>query len=266
MTSAEWAAWADPVFWRVTLGGALRLATPIAFAALGETIAERSGTLNLGVEGMMGAGALAAVVGASVAGWPFGLLAAALVGLALGLLMAAATLAMRINQIVAGIAFSLVSTGLTAYLFQLWQPSGGFMPFAPLAPTLRIPGLAEIPFLGDILFKQSALTYGCAALIGATMLALRYTRIGLSLAAAGDDPASAALRGVAVAPVRALALAFAGAMAGLGGAAITLGFLGSYSDGVTAGRGYVAIAVVIIGRWTPLRRAPAPCCSRCSTA
>lgn len=244
--------WFDPIFWRVALGGALRLATPIAFAALGETVAERSGTLNLGVDGIMTAGALTAVLGATVGGWPLGLALAALVGLALGFGMAAATLLGRANQVVAGIAISVVSAGLTTYVFQSWQPSGQSMPLVSLAPTYHVPLLADIPFLGEIFFSQSVLTYGCAALFAITSFALRRTRIGLVLRASGDDPHAALLRGVAVVRTRALALAFGGLTAGLGGAAITVGVLGAYSDGVTAGRGYIAIAVVIIGRWSPL--------------
>ena len=252
MTGLALADWIDPIFWRVTLGGTLRLATPIAFAALGETIAERSGTLNLGVDGIMTAGALAAVLGASVGGWPAGLALAALIGMALGLGMAAATLLGRANQVVTGIAVSLVSIGLTTYVFQLWQPSGQFMPLVSLAPTYRVPLLADIPFLGEALFSQSVLTYGCAGLFALAAFALSRTRIGLVLKASGDDPQAALLRGVDVVKTRALALAFGGLAAGLGGAAITVGFLGAYSDGVTAGRGYIAIAVVIIGRWSPI--------------
>jgi simple sugar transport system permease protein len=244
--------WLDPLFWKATLGGALRLATPIVFAALGETVVERSGTLNLGVDGMMTAGAFAAVAGASAAGWPFGLLAAALVGLALGLAMGAAVLDGGANQIVAGIAIALVSVGLTTYAFQLWQPSGQSMSFVPLAPSFRIPILSQTPFAGEVLFTQSVLTDAAFGLLAALVFVLRWTRVGLVVKAAGDDPEAATLRGVDVLSVRRLALAFGGLAAGVGGAAITIGFLGSYSDGVSAGRGYIAIAVVIIGRWSPI--------------
>jgi ABC-type uncharacterized transport system permease subunit len=252
MTAADAVTWLDPSFWRATFGGALRLATPIVFAALGETIVERSGTLNLGVDGMMTAGAFTAVVGASLAGWPFGLLLAALTGLALGLGMGAAVLKGGADQIVTGIAIALISVGLTTYAFQLWQPSGQTMPFVPVVPAIHIPVLSSIPFIGDIFFAQSLLTDAGFVLLAATVLALRLTRIGLVIRAAGDDPVAAALRGVHVVRTRLLALAFGGLMAGLGGGAITIGFLGSYSDGVTAGRGYIAIAVVIIGRWSPV--------------
>ena len=252
MTTSDPTIWLDAAFWKATLGGALRLATPIAFAAIGETVVERSGTLNLGVDGMMTAGAFAAVVGASLAGWPFGLIVAGLAGLALGLGMGVAVLKGGANQIVAGIAIALVSVGMTTYAFQLWQPSGQTVPFVPLAPTIRIPLLSDIPFVGEAFFAQSVLTDSVVLLLAATLVTLRLTRWGLVIKASGDDPAAAALRGVDVLGARLLAMAFGGAMAGLGGAAVTIGFLGSYSDGVIAGRGYIAIAVVIIGRWSPL--------------
>ena len=204
------AVWVDPVFWRVTLAGAVRLATPIAFAAVGEMIAERTGTLNLSVDAVMTAGALAAVMAGAIGGWMVGLAAAAGIGLVLGLAMAALTIAGRLNQIVAGIAISLVGYGLTETVFQLWQPSGQLAPLIPLVPTLPLPALSSIPFLGDALFTQSLLTYGAVALIALVWFALRFTRLGLVARAVGDDSAAAALRGVAVGWTRALALAFGG--------------------------------------------------------
>jgi general nucleoside transport system permease protein len=248
----DFSVWADPVLWRVTLAGAIRLATPIAFAAIGEMVAERAGTLNLSIDAAMTAGALAAVIAAALGGWIAGVAAAAAVGLLLGLAMAALTVIGRLNQIVAGIAVSLVGYGLADYVFELWQPSGQLAPLTPLVPTVRLPGLSAIPFIGDVMFKQSLLTYGAVALAALVSFVLRRTRLGLMLRAAGDDSAAASLRGVAVGRIRGLSLAFGGAAAGVGGAAITLGFLGSFTEGATGGRGYVAIAVVIIGRWTPL--------------
>jgi ABC-type uncharacterized transport system permease subunit len=173
----------------------------------------------------MTAGALAAVMAAATGGWTVGLAAAAGIGLVLGLAMATLTVAGRLNQIIAGIAVSLVGYGLTETVFQLWQPSGQLAPLVPLVPTLPLPALSSIPFLGEVLFTQSLLTYGAVALIGLVWLALRFTRLGLVARSVGDDNAAAALRGVAVGRARALALAFGGAAAGLGGAAITLGFL-----------------------------------------
>jgi simple sugar transport system permease protein len=245
--------WLDLVFWQVVLGGAVRLATPIALAALGETIAERSGTINLGVDGIMVVGAFTAVVAASASGgWVSGLVCGAGAGLLFGVGMALTILYGRANQIIVGIAVSLLGAGLTDYFFQIWQPSGQSAFLVPLAPTLAVPVLRNLPLAGEALFGQSLLTYFCIVLIAAVALALRHTRPGLVLRAVGDDPAGTAMRGINVLTVRILALGAGGLLAGLGGAALTVGYLGSFTDGVVAGRGYVAIAVVIIGRWSPV--------------
>ena len=134
---SDLSAWIEPVFWRVTLAGTVRLATPIAFAAIGEMVAERAGTLNLSVDAVMTAAALAAVIAAAFGGWVFGLAAAAAIGLVLGLAMAALTVARRLNQIVAGIAVSLIGYGLTETVFQLWQPSGELAPLVQRGSNSR---------------------------------------------------------------------------------------------------------------------------------
>ncbi len=242
----------DLIFWEIVLASAIRLATPIALAALGETLVERSGSINLGVDGLMMAGAFAAVVAGAAAGWGAGLAMGFFVGGVFGLAMAVSVLRGGADQIVAGIALALLGTGLAAFFFKIWQPSGRSLMVVPLVPTIEIPGLRQLPLIGEALFGQSALTYGCAALALALAWMLQATRHGLALRAVGDDPAAAALRGVDVIATRTWALAAGGALAGLGGAAITIGYLGSFTDGVTAGRGYVAIAVVIIGRWQPV--------------
>jgi simple sugar transport system permease protein len=243
--------WSDLVFWEIVLGGMVRLATPIFLAALGEVITERSGTLNLGIDGIMTAGAFAAVVFASFSGWGGGLAGAALVGAIYGFLLAFAVVKRQASQIIAGIAISLIGAGLTSYLFQLWQPSGQMVMFVPLAPTIAIPILSDIPFIGSILFKQNLITYGAVIILVGAMLLLRHTRIGLILRAVGDDRSASEIRGIDTSTVRMASIVIGGALMGLAGAAITIGFLGSFNDGLTNGRGYVALAVVIIGRWSP---------------
>jgi simple sugar transport system permease protein len=242
----------DIVFWEIVLAGTFRLATPIALAALGEVIVERAGNLNLGIDGIMLAGAFAAIVGGAYAGWGFGLGSGVLIGALMGAVMAFAVLRGGADQIITGIAIALLGTGLATFFFQVWQPSGRSVMVVPLVPTVEIPYLRQLPLVGEALFGQSILTYACFAIALALVWVLRSTRIGLAIRASGDDPAAAILRGVDVVKVRAWAMIFGGAMAGLGGAAITVGYLGQFSDGVTAGRGYVAIAVVIIGQWSPI--------------
>lgn len=229
-------------FWEIVLAGAIRLATPVVFAAIGETVVERSGTINLGIEGMMALGAFAGIWAAAEAGWGAGLVAGGLAGALLALAMAIAVLRGGADQIVVGIAVTLLGVGLAAYFFKLWQPSGRSAVIVPLVPQLQLPWV-----LG-----QSLLTYVAAGLLIMVAWSLRRSRPGLMIRAVGDDPGAAALRGVPVIAVRTMALCFGGLMAGLGGAAMTIGYLGSYTDGVTGGRGYIAIAVVIIGRWSPV--------------
>ena len=239
-------------FWTILLAGAVRLATPIVLAALGETLVERSGMVNLGVEGMMALGALMGVLGASEAGWAAGLALGAAAGGFLGLIMGFAVLKGGVNQIVAGIAIALLGVGLADYFFQLWQPSGRSAVVVPLVPTLRLPFLDRLPLLGEVLFAQSPLTYFAIAAVAVATWALKQTIPGLRIRAVGDDPEAANLRGIDVVSVRIATLVLGGALAGFGGATITVGYLGSFTDDVTSGRGYVAIAVVIIGRWSPV--------------
>jgi general nucleoside transport system permease protein len=244
--------WSDPIFWEIVLGGMFRLAVPILLAALGEMITERAGTINLGIDGIMTAGAFAAIVCAWLGGWGLGLAGAAAIGGLYGLLLAVSVIRYGANQIIVGIAISLIGVGLTSYLFQLWQPSGQMVIFVPLVPVVTVPWLVDLPFVGSIFFKQNLLTYATAAILLVAIYLLARTRLGIVLKAVGDDPDAAEVRGIDTSKVRHLALVIGGALMGLGGAAITLGVLGSFNDGLTNGRGYVALAVVIIGRWTPL--------------
>ncbi len=239
-------------FWAILLAGAVRLATPITLAALGETLVERCGIVNLGVEGMMALGAFVGVWGASEQSWGMGLILGGASGGLLGLLMGLAVLKGGVNQIVAGIAITLLGIGLADYLFQIWQPSGRSAVVVPLVPILRLPLIDRLPLFGEALFAQSPLTYLAVAAVFAASWALKPTTPGLSLRAVGDDPEAAQLRGVDVVSVRIATLVIGGALAGIGGATITVGYLGSFSDDVTSGRGYIAIAVVIIGRWSPI--------------
>jgi simple sugar transport system permease protein len=244
--------WLDLAFWELVLAGGIRLGTPVAIAALGETVVERSGRLNLGIEGTMIAGALAGTFGSATWGWQAGVLLGVAVGALFGALMAVLVEVGRANQVVAGIAVTLLGAGLASYLFVVWIPSGRDTAVVELAPRLTVPGLADLPLVGPVLFDQSILTAVALGLAVGTWWLLRRTRAGLLVRAAGDDPAAAAVRGVRVGAVRSLAYVWGGALAGLAGASITVGYLGSYTDGVVAGAGFIALAIVIVGRWSPL--------------
>ena len=238
--------WSDPVFWQIVLGGMFRLAVPIFLAALGEMITERAGAINLGIDGVMTAGAFAAVYFAWVGGWEAGLAGALATGAVCGLVFAVAILRFRAHPIIVGIALSLIGAGLTSYLFQLWQPSGQSAVYVPLVPSFTVSAF------GAVLVKQNLLTYATAALLALAVYLLGWTRLGIVLRAVGDDPEAALVRGVDVVRVRYAAFLIGGALMGLAGASITLGVLGAFNDDLTNGRGYVALAVVIIGRWTPV--------------
>ena len=243
--------WADLVFWQSVIGGSIRLGTPVLIAALGETVVERSGQLNLGIEGTMLFGALAGVWGSSVGGPWFGLAVGIGAGFLLGLVMVVSTVFARANAIVVGIAVTFLGSGLASYLFKLWLPSGRTVPVANLAPTLDLPIISDFWGIGPILGGQSILTYLAIGLVFWMRWALRSTGIGLAIRAVGDSPEAAELRGVSIRGTRSIALLVGAALAGLAGAALTVGYLGSFTEGVTAGRGFVAIAVVIIARWKP---------------
>jgi simple sugar transport system permease protein len=233
------------------LAAAVRVATPLLLAAIGETVAERAGVINLGVEGAMLAGALAAALGASGGGAWAGVLAAAAAGVLVALVFALVAIQAGADQIIAGTAVTLGAVGLTGAVYRAaYGPAGAGLALPTLAP-LPIPGLARIPVLGPALFAQPALTYAAMLLVPLVWWLLFRTRAGLVLRAAGEAPAQARAVGVPVARARTLATLFGGACAGLAGASLVLAQVGTFAERMTAGRGFVAIAIVVLGRWQP---------------
>ncbi len=241
----------DLGLWTAVLSGAVTLATAVTLAALGEVLVERAGRLNIGIEGMMLAGAFASVWAASWGGAWTGVVTGMLAAVLLGALMNVAVYRWRADEVVAGVAIAMLGAGLTTYLFQLWVPSGATNVSVDLLTQVSVPVLDRIPLIGPALFQQSVLTYLTVVLVVAGTWGLAHTRTGLRLRACGDDPVAAALRGVDVVGYRRRVLLAGAALAGLGGAAITVADVGSFTSGITSGRGYVALAVVIIGRRTP---------------
>jgi len=230
------------------LSSGIRLAVPILLAAIGELIAERSGVVNMGLEGMMTAGAFAAfLVTLTYPNSPMLALAAAVAaGALVGLIMAGFTVVGGANQIVTGLALVILVPGLVNFIDV--QTTQHFTSI-PVLGAIGVPGLDAIPVLGSAVFQQNIFFYIALGLALLLEVLLVQTRIGLSLSAAGHDPEIAAAKGVNTVVVRSLAVVVAGACAGLGGAALTLGALGTYTPGVVGGRGYVALAVVILGAW-----------------
>ena len=235
------------------LAAAIRIATPLLLAALGGILSERAGVFAVGLEGMMLAGAFAATISAWASGSAgAGVLLALFGGAAIGLAVATVAVRYRADNMVTGLAVNILALGLTSYLMRVL--AGGERPvaihLAPLA-ALPIPGLADVPVLGPLLFVHPPLTYltflGCVALT----LFLGRTQAGLTLRATGENPEAVFASGANPLRVRMLAVVACGAVAGLGGAVLSLQQTGTFTDGMTGGRGYLALASLIVGRWTP---------------
>jgi len=234
------------------LAAGMVLGTPILLAALGELLVERTGVLNIGVEGVMLGGAFAAALGAYASGGvAAGVVAAALTGAALALLFAYATVRLGADQIIVGAALNLLALGVTGALYRTLLGATGSALVLPTLPAIEIPVLRDIPIVGAALFGQHALVYLGLCLTPALAFLLAHTGVGLRLRALGDHPLAAASLGLPVRTGRTVALAAGGALAGLGGAALTLAATNTFVEGITAGRGFIALAVVVFGRWSP---------------
>ncbi|MBM4243334.1 MAG: ABC transporter permease [Deltaproteobacteria bacterium] len=227
------------------------LGTPILLAALGELLVERSGVLNIGVEGVMLGGAFAAALTAWASGSAaVGVGAAAVTGTVLALLFALATVRLGADQIIAGAALNLVALGATGALYRALLGATGTALVLPTLPAIDVPLLRQLPVLGQALFGQHALVYLGLCLTPLLAFGLAHTGLGLRLRALGDHPQAAASLGLPVRRDRTLALAVGGGLAGLGGAALTLAATNTFVEGITAGRGFIALAVVVFGRWS----------------
>lgn len=242
----------DPLVIDSFLGAAVRVATPLLLAALGEMIVERAGVINLGIEGGMLGGALAAAIAASSLGPWTGLLAGALAGAVIALVFAAVTIAARADQIIAGTAITLGAVGLTGAIYaSVFAAKGVGFTLPTLAP-IPVPGVDRIPFIGSAFFNQPAPTYLAILLVPAAWWFLFRTRPGLALRATGESAVNARAAGVPVARVQAWAVITGGVLAGLAGATLVLAQVGTFAERMTAGRGFIAIAIVVLGRWHPV--------------
>jgi simple sugar transport system permease protein len=224
-------------------------ATPLIFAALGELISERAGVLNLGVEGTMLVGAITGfVVGLGTGSLTLGYLAAATAGLLMALIFAVLTLQLQTNQVATGLALSLFGVGLSAFIGKSFagQPIAGL-------PHLSIPLLSDIPLFGPLLFRFDILVYASIALFFAVQWFLGRTRGGLLLRAVGESPAVAHAIGHPVQRVRYAAVLFGGACSGIAGAYLSTALTPMWVEGLSAGRGWIALALVVFATWKPLR-------------
>jgi len=231
------------------LTSGIRLATPYLYAAIGETFGQRSGVLNLGVEGQMLLAAFAAFYVSLVTGnlW-FGLLAATLVGALLGLAMAFVTVNLQAQQGVSGIGFYLFGLGMSDLLFQ--KLLGRVETISGFA-RVPIPILGSIPVLGKIFFDQNVLVYGAYLLVPIAWFVLNKTTLGLKIRAVGENPEAADSLGVSVARVRYFTIVLGGALSGIAGASLSIALLNVFQQNMTSGMGFIAVALVYFGAWRP---------------
>lgn len=241
----------DEVLLSGFLAATIRVSTPLLLAALGETVTERAGVINIGIEGAMLAGALGGAVGAAHGGLAVGLVAAILAGVLVAALFASVSLGAGADQIISGTAVSLAAVGLTGVLSRRVFGPGGPGLSLPTFSDIAIPGLSSLPVVGHGLFTQPAVTYAAWLLAPVTWWFLFRTRAGLVLRATGESDSAARAAGVPVRQVQAIAVLVGGALAGLGGGSLVLAQVGTFAEEMTAGRGFIAIAIVVLGRWHP---------------
>jgi ABC-type uncharacterized transport system permease subunit len=233
------------------LASTIAMAVPILLAALGELVVEQSGVINLGIEGAMLAGAFCGLATAYFSGSQMlGIGAAIGAGVMLNLLLAALIVNLAVNQVVAGTAINMLALGLTGVCYRrLFGITGQAITVTPVAP-LSLGPLARLPVIGPALFDQNPIVYLVFLLVPIFAYGVTRTRYGLDLRAVGEHPEAADALGLNVYRIRWIALIIAGAMSGLGGAYLTLAYANTFVEGISGGRGFVALAVVIVGRWS----------------
>ncbi len=252
-TALRQVTWLRLLFGISALNFTLRATIPLVLGAMSGILCERTGIINIGIEGMMLAGAFAAFV-AKVAtnSWPllasllFGIVVALLVGALMGLLHGTLSIRYRMDQIISGTVIIILATGITAYLFDRNAIAAG--KFSPIS----IPLLSKIPVLGDVLFSNPPITYAALILVFVLQIALFRTRWGLRTRACGEHPRAADTVGIKVNRYRYVNTMLGGAVAALAGAYLVLEAVGQFQEGMTAGRGFISLAAMIFGNWNPI--------------
>lgn len=234
------------------LAATVRTATPLLLAALGELLVERAGLINIGLEGAILAGAFGSLVGATAGGVMGGFAGAVAGGVIIAALFALFVVSLRADQIITGTALTILSLGATGTLYRTLYGSSGAALAIPTSAPLAIPLLSEIPVIGPALFLQPPVTYLAYLLIPFFAWWIRGTHAGLALRAIGEQPEAARVAGVRVERTQVLAVLVGGALGGLAGGTLVLAQAGTFAEGMSAGRGFIAIAIVVLGRWHPL--------------
>jgi simple sugar transport system permease protein len=243
----------DVVTWSALIAATLRYATPLLLGALGGIMSERSGVVNVGLEGMMLMGAFFGIFGADLLdSWFLGLLVGMAAGGALAFVHAFFSINLRADQIVSGIALNFLALGITGYIFLDHYGDQGTPDNIPRVPDVSIPGIKNLSFFGDAIGHMNTLTWVALILVVVLTIFLFRTPRGLRLRSVGEHPRAAETVGISVPRTRYIAVVMSGVLAALGGAYLSIGFVGSFNQGMTAGRGFIALACVIFGKWHPV--------------
>ncbi len=234
------------------LAAALRMATPLIFTSLGGIFAERSGVINIGLEGMMLIGAFTGMLTSYFTGQPWlGLIGALIAGALMGLVHAVAAVTYKVNQVVSGTAINIFAVGVTVFLLRWIFDVAGTSPSVSRIPVVTIPLVNRIPVIGQIIGTHNIMVYLALVLVVIVHIFLFKTVWGLRLRSVGEHPKAADTVGIDVFLTRYLAVITSGALAGLGGAYLSIAHLSRFGDQMTAGRGFIALAAMIFGKWTP---------------
>jgi simple sugar transport system permease protein len=246
------------VVWSALFGAMLRYATPLIFASIGGMFSERSGVVNIGLEGMMLMGAFFGIWGADVTdSWALGLLIGVLSGGVLALVHAFFSIHLRADQIVGGTAINFLALGITGYLFIDIYGTEGTPTDIPGIPNVSLGPVEDIPFFGDVFGNLNLMIWLALGLIVASWLVMFRTPIGLRIRSVGEHPRAADTVGINVYAIRYGAVTISGMLAAAGGAYLSIGFVGSFNENMTAGRGFIALAALIFGNWRPYGAAAA---------
>ena len=238
--------------WSALFAAMLRFATPLIFAAMGGILSERSGVINIGLEGMMLMGAFFGIFGADITGsWFLGIVVGVASGALLAVVHAVVSIHLRADQVVSGTAINILALGITGYVFIYNYGDEGTPGNVPRVPNLTLPLIEDIPFVGDAIGQMNWLTLAALLFVPVLTLYLFRTRSGLRLRSVGEKPRAADSVGLPVIRTRYLAVVASGALSALGGVYLSIALLGSFSQNMTAGRGFIALAAVIFGSWRP---------------
>ena len=258
----------DRVFvWSALVAGMLRYATPLIFGAMGGILSERSGVINIGLEGMMLIGAFFGIFGSDLLGsWVLGVVVGVAAGAVIGLVHAFVSIQLRADQVVSGTGINFLAIGITGYIFIYHYGDQGTPSDISRAPNVTLPLVEDIPFIGEAIGQMNVLTWAALLLVPILSVYLFRTRGGLRLRSVGEKPRAADSLGLPVLRTRYLAVTASGALAAVGGVFLSIGLLGSFNEQMTAGRGFIALAAVIFGSWRPFGALAGACLFGFSTA